>query len=737
MDGDTVTRIRGDRLDVFSRGYVCPKGTTLGALDSDPDRIRTPMIRTGDTWRAVSWSEAFAEIDSRLRDIHERHGRDAVALYIGNPTAHNLSTMIYNGAFVKAFKTKNFFSASTVDQMPKQVSAAMMFGTVSVPVPDVDRTSYLLMLGADPWESNGSLLTAADLPGRLEKLRDRGGRFVVVDPRRSATAKHADEHIAIRPGTDSLFLLAIVNVLFEEGLVRLGAVDGLVNGVEDMAAAVTGITPEAVVDATGVTADVTRRIARELAAAPTAAVYGRIGTCVNEFGTLTSWLIDVVNVLTGNLDTPGGAMFTTPVAGGPTTRGKPRTGRGARFGRWASRVSAKPEIFGELPVTVMPEEIETPGDGQVRALFTIAGNPVMSNPDSDRLDRALSSLELMVSVDIYLNETSRHAHVLLPAPRSLTRSHYDVLLYRFAVRNVANWSPALVELDGDEMAEWEILLRLAAIAEGLGPNVDVAAMDDAMLRSLVTSAVGDEHSLVFGRDVDELMTMLSASTSSGPGPDRHLDFQLRTGPFGDGFGIRADGLSLSVLAKHPHGLDLGPLEPRLPEGLRTPSGQVELCPTELLADIDRLNKHMKQLADGPSVGGELMLIGRRQLRSNNSWMHNINVLVKGRERCTLLMHPDDVADRDLRDGDLVTVTSSSASVSVPLEVSDDMVRGVVSLPHGWGHDMKGTQLGVASQRPGANTNRLIGGDRIDPLSGNATLNGVAVSVQRHFETTSA
>jgi anaerobic selenocysteine-containing dehydrogenase len=734
MKGDAVTRIRGDRLDPFSKGYLCPKGTTLGALDSDPDRLPSPMIREGEVWRKVSWSEAFAEIDRRLRAIHEQHGRDAVAVYIGNPTAHNLATMIYNGPFVKSFGTKNFFSASTVDQMPKQVSAAMMFGTVSVPLADLDRTDYLLMLGADPLESNGSLLTAADFPGRLEALRERGGRFVVVDPRRSATAKRADEHLPIRPGTDSLFLLAIVNVLFEEGLVRLGATDGMVNGVDDMRAVVVGLTPEVVAGATGVKAEVTRRIARELAAAPTAAVYGRIGTCVNEFGTLTSWLIDVVNVLTGNLDRRGGAMFTTPVAGGPTTRGKPGTGRGTRFGRWASRVSQRPEVFGEFPVTVLPEEIETPGIGQIRALFTVAGNPVLSNPDSDRLDRALASLELMVSVDIYLNETSRHAHVLLPAPRTLTRSHYDLLLYRFAVRNVANWSPPLVDLADDEMAEWEILLRLGAIAQGLGCDVDPAAIDEGLLRSLVQSAVTDELSLVFGRDPDELMAMLGAA----PGPDRHLDMQLRTGPFGDGFGQRADGVSLSVLKLHPHGLDLGPLVPRLPGALRTPSGRVELCPPELARDVDRAKQLLHE--DSPRalhLGGDLQLIGRRQLRSNNSWMHNINVLMKGRERCTLLMHPLDAADRDVRDGDFVAITSATASLVVPLEVSEDMLRGVVSLPHGWGHDVKGTQLGIASQRPGANTNRLVGGGRIDPLSGNATLNGVAVTVTRQRETTSA
>jgi anaerobic selenocysteine-containing dehydrogenase len=717
-----VSRIRGDMADVYSKGFICPKGSTLDDLDRDPDRINSPMIREGDQWREVSWHEAFAEIDKRLSAIRAAHGNDAVAVYIGNPSAHNLSAALYNGRFLRALRTKNRFSASTVDQMPKQVSSALMFGgALTIPLPDVDRTNYLLMLGANPYDSNGSLLTAPDLPGRLEAMRERGGRLVVVDPRRSKTADHADEWIALRPGTDAAWLLAIVNVLFADDLVHIGACGGvpaaMVNGVEAVRSVALGFTPERVAAATGVAAATTRRIAHELAAASSAAVYGRIGTCTQEFGTLSSWLIDVVNVLTGNLDRPGGALFARPATASAMVRSEPSRGRTQEFGRFVSRVSGKPEFFGELPCTALPEEIETPGDGQVRALFTLAGNPVLSNPDSDRIDAALAALEFMVSVDIYLNETTKHADVFLPAPRILAKSHYDFTLYNLAIRSVANWSAPVFPLADGEMFEWEIALRLFAIASGLGVDVNVDELDDAYAREVAGASASK-----FDRTVDDIMAMVSHRR----GPDRILDLHLRAGAFGDHFGSNPGGLSIDLLEANPHGIDYGAMQPQIDQVLRTASGKVELAPDVFVADVRRLDESLDRLADQ----SRLLLTGRRHVRSNNSWMHNVRVLMKGKSRCTMHVNPADATRLGLVDGGTARVSSRSGAIEIAVEVTDAVMAGVVSIPHGFGHGHQGARMGIAADNAGANTNVIVPGDVIDPLSGNGVLTGIPVDVVR-------
>jgi anaerobic selenocysteine-containing dehydrogenase len=720
LDDGAITLVRGDRDDVFSRGYLCPKGTAIKQLESDPDRVRTPMIRRGDEWHEASWDEAFAEIASRLGEIRATYGNDAVAAYLGNPNAHNLGAMLYNRVLLQSLGSGNVFSTSTVDQMPKQVSAGLMFGTaLSIPVPDLDRTDYLLMLGANPFASNGSLMTAPDLPNRLRAIRERGGRIVVVDPRRTKTATEADEHVAIRPGTDALFLLAIAHVLFDEERVDLGDVAAHVDGVDAVRDLAREFTPETVVEATGIDAEVTRRIARELAGAPTAAVYARIGTCTQEFGTLASWLVDVLNVLTGNLDRPGGAMFTKPATGGANTGGTPGTGRGVRFGRRTSRVRELPEFFGELPVVCLAEEIETPGPGQIRALLTMAGNPVVSNPDSERLDAALATLDFMVSVDIYLNETTRHADVILPAEPELARGHYDIALYSLAIRNVANYSPPVAELEPGARPEWQTLLRLAAILAGQGPDADLDALDDFVIAGLVQKAVSRGGSSIEGRDPDEILKELAVRR----GPERILDFMLRTGPYGDGFGADPDGLTLAVLEANPHGVDLGPLQARMPEVLRTPSGKIELAPEACVADVERLRNVLVR----PTP--DLVLVGRRDLRSNNSWMHNLPVLVKGKARCTLHVHPDDAQRAGIADGEAVTLRSAAGAVVVPVEITDEVRPGVVSMPHGWGHDRPGAQLSVAGAHAGANSNVLSRTDLFDPLSGNAVLNGIPVELE--------
>ncbi len=718
-----VQRIRGDREDVFSRGFICPKGSTLKQLHDDPDRLRVPMIRRDGVHVEATWDEAWAAIAEGLGGVIERHGRTAVGLYIGNPSAHSLSSMLYSRALLTGLGTRHRFSASTVDQMPRHVASGHVFGSpVTIAVPDLDRTDHIVLLGANPYASNGSMCTAPDFPGRLEAIRARGGKVVVIDPRRTKTAEEADEWIPIRPGTDALLLAAIANVLAADGLADPGDhVRPYLSGLDEFVAAVAPFTPERVADSTGITAATIRRLAHDLAAAPSAAVYGRIGTTTTPFGSTASWLIDAVNILTGNLDRPGGVMFATPAAGGATTRGKPGSGRGFRVGRGQSRVSGYPEVMGEYPVAAIAEEILEPGDDQIRAFITLAGNPVLSTPNSGQLDEALDDLEFMVSVDMYLNETTRHADVILPPPSQLQRAHYDVLLLQFAVRNVANYSPAALPLDPGQPDEWEIISKLALVAQGMGVDADVSTVDDMMIGGLIAGAVKDEHSPVGGRDPGELLAEIDATGRRGP--ERMLDFMLRTGPFGDGFGSNADGTSLDDLIEHPHGRDFGELVERLPEILRTPSGMIELAHPVLVGDLDRLAAGIAGFEEQ-----ELVLVGRRDLRSNNSWMHNIEVLVKGRPRCTLHVHPDDAALLGLADGTPASISSRVGTVTVPVEVTDAIRPGVVSLPHGWGHDRAGSKLRVASEHAGVSSNILSDSSSLDPLSGTSTLNGIPVDV---------
>ncbi|MEO1060658.1 MAG: molybdopterin-dependent oxidoreductase [Actinomycetota bacterium] len=722
LEGDQVVRIRGDRDDVFSAGFICPKGSTLRQLHEDPDRLRRPLVRRDGELVEVSWDEAFEEIERRLAPIVAEHGREALGVYVGNPNAHNLGSMIFLRQLLSAIGGTRRFSAGSVDQRPKEVSSALMFGSVTVPVPDLDRTDLVVIMGANPLDSNGSLCTAPDFPGRLRRIQERGGQVIVVDPVATATAELADAHLAIRPGTDAHLLAAMIQDIAARGAVELGHLADHVNGLDEVLAGVAACTPERAAEVCGVTAAEIRGLVTSLLDAPSAAVYGRIGTCTQEFGTTTSWLIDVVNAITGNLDRVGGAMFTTGATGQPSTRGEPGRGRGVRTGRWTSRVSGQPEMMGELPVNVLAEEIETPGEGQIRALVSVAGNPIRSLPNSERLDAAFARLDLLVAIDIYVNETSRHADVILPSPSALQKSHYDLLLYNFAVRNVANYSAPVLPLDDDQLDEWEVLLRLARVMSGRGSGGEgLDAEVDAAAEHLVRSAVADEHGPVHGRDPDELLAMLEGRR----GPEKLLDHFLRTGPFGDAYGAIPDGLSLQRLLDHPHGVDLGPLEAeRVPALLRTPSGRIELAPEPFVADLARVEATLSA-PDGPD---ELVLVGRRHLRSNNSWMHNVDVLVKGRERCTLWVHPDDAAARGLVDGGAASIRTRVGRVDAPVEVTRAVRPGVVSLPHGWGHDADGARMSVARRRPGVNANALTDDGASDPLSGTTALTGIRVTV---------
>ena len=713
LRGDEVVRIRGDRDDVFSSGFICPKGSTLKQLHTDSDRLRLPLVRSNGELAEASWEEAFAAVAERLNPLIAEHGPNAVAVYIGNPNVHTMSGPLYNRVFLRALGTRNIYTASTVDQMPKHLSSALMFGHPDlIPVPDIDRTDYLLMLGANPVASNGSLATAPDWPGRIRAILERGGNVVVMDPRRTETAEIAGEHVFIRPGSDALFLFALVNVIVGERLASPGRLEPDFMGMETLAAAAEPFTPGAVAEATGVPAATTRRLAREFAAASRAVAYGRLGTHTTQHGTLASWLVDALVAITGNLDSPGGAMFPKAATE------RPRTPREYRIGRWHSRVQGYPEIRGELPAVTLPDEILTPGEGRVRALVSIAGNPVLSHPASDRLDGALADLDFMVSVDMYLNETSRHADVVLPVPSPLQRPHYDFAFTQLSVRNIANYSPAVLPLEDDTPAEWEIMLRLAAIVTGQGPDADIDAFDDFVFSGAVAAAVLDPRTPIHGRDADEIV----AATDGRHGPKRWLDFLIRTGAYGDAYGSDPDGLSLAVLRDSPHGIDLGPLQPRLPADVMHPHGKIDLAPQMILDDVGRLHAVLAGTAHD-----RLRLIGRRHVRSNNSWMHNIDVLVRGKERCTLMIHPDDAALRGLIDGASAIVASSSGSVDAVVDVTDEMMPGVVSIPHGWGHDYEGTMLSTAHKRPGVNVNRLSTG-AADPLSGNAELNAIPVTV---------
>jgi anaerobic selenocysteine-containing dehydrogenase len=717
MVGDAVKRIRGDRDDVFSRGFICPKGSTLKQIQEDPDRLRTPLVRRDGELVDATWDEAWAVVAEGLSRVRAAGEPNAVAVYLGNPNSHTLAGGLYARPLLKSLGTRNVFSASTVDQMPKHVSSGLLFGNPSaIPIPDLDRTDYLLMLGANPFESNGSLCTAPDFPGRLAAIRERGGRVVVVDPRRTRTADAADEHLAIRPGTDALWLAALANEILATGKADLGAVAPLVDGLDRLPVVLRGFTAEAVARRTRIAPEVTRRIASELAGASSAAVYGRIGTHTVRFGTVASWLVDVLNLITANLDRPGGAMFPSP-AHDRHPDGRAPGGRGFRTGRWTSRISDRPEVRGELPAGVLAEEIETPGPDRIRALVTVAGNPVRSIQESERLDAALASLEFMVSIDIYVNETTRHADVILPPPAPLEKAHYDLAFTGLSVRNIVNYSPAIIETNGPQ--EWEIYARLALVAGGADPTTSPSQITELLADGIVAQrrskvdagdARDEDPTDAAGGDLEAAI----ADADGLDGPERLLALMLRTGPY---------RLRWSDVRSSPHGIDLGPLAPRLAEVLRTTDGRVDLVPAPIAADVERLAESLASDDDGG-----LLLVGRRDVRSNNSWMHNIEVLVKGRPRCTLQVHPDDAAALDLRDGGTATVSSRVGSLAVPVEVTDIVNPGTVSLPHGWGHGVKGTRMAVAARYAGMNTNALTDASVLDPLSGNAQLNAIPVTV---------
>jgi len=716
VDGDSIVAVRGDKEDPFSRGYICPKAHGLKELYHDRDRLRHPMRRTAGGWERISWEQAYEELASRLLAIRAKYGNDAIGMYTGNPIVHDLGAVLYRPVLQRALASRSIFNASAIDTLPKIVQTGLMFGgpfPTCIPVPDIDRTQYLLIIGANPVISHGSLMTMPDAPGRLKAVVGRGGKLVVIDPRRTETARIATEHQFIRPGTDAAFLLALVHTLFDEGLVKLGAADNLIDGLDTVKAAVREFAPEAAAAFCGIPAPVIRRIAREFAAAGSAACYGRLGTCVQEFGTLASWGCDLVNLLTGNLYRPGGVMFTTPAA----PLNMLSKGKGFRIGRWKSRVSGQPEVSGMIPSSTMGEEILTPGDGQVRAMVLLMTNPVRSAANSEQLEAAFASLDFLVAVDFYINETTRHAHIILPTPSPAEEPNYEVGLYSLSVRNVAKWSWP-VESRTECPRAWEVFSKLSAKLMG-ADALSLKDFDDFVFRQLAEGAVARADSWA-GLTVEEVLADLGGSF----GPERIVDMLVRIGSYGDGFGRRPGGLTLAKVKASVHGIDLGPLGPRLREIINTTSGMIELSAPLFMNDLGRLRARM-----GAQTQTDMVLIGRRDLRCSNSFMHNLPALVKGRDRCTLQISRHDAGRIGLADGSSARVSSRVGSVVAPVEVTEDLMPGVVSLPHGWGHDVEESRLSVAKAHAGVNTNVLTDDRAYDQASGTAVLFGTPVTIE--------
>lgn len=710
VDDGRVTGIRGNRDDVWSRGHLCPKGTSLAALHDDPDRIREPMIKVDGRWQEVSWDAAFRRCTELLTPVIDKYGIGAVTAYTGNPLAHSFSLARYAGVLMGMSGMPITYSPGTVDQWPKNLSSHLMYGLWwNFPVPDIERTDLLVIMGANPAASQGSLLAAPNVMGLIDAIRKRG-KVIVIDPVRTPTAARADEWLPIVPGTDAALLLAVAHTLFAEDLARPGPhLAGHLDGLDILRRAVADWPPERVGAVTGIGEDRIRRLARELAGTDKSVVYGRIGLCNQEFGSLASWLVDVVNILTGHFDTPGGAMFPRPAAWSITTQPLPGLEGGApEFGRWHTRVRGAKEVLGQAPVSCMAEEIATPGDGQLKALITVAGNPVLSTPGGDKLDEVLPILEAMISVDLWLNETTRHADVILPGLSPLEQPHHDDLILLFAIHSIANYSAPVFD-PGDRPHEWEILIRLTGLCTGTpAEDVDVAAIDDGFF---------DYLAFTRGLDGAEIRKLYEHG-----GPERMLDLTLRTGPFGDQYGKNPGGLTLDTLKANPNGIDFGPMVPQLPDILGTADKKIRLAPQYLLDDLPRLAARMERPAE------PLVLVSRRHLRSNNTWLHNVPALMKGKDRCTLLIHPDDAARCGVADNDIVTVKSEAGEIRVPVEITDAIKPGVVSMPHGWGHGQPGTRMTVANGSPGANTNVLSPPTFVDQPSGNGVLNGIPVTI---------
>ncbi|WP_152208575.1 molybdopterin-dependent oxidoreductase [Marinobacter changyiensis] len=731
MKDGRIEAIKGDENDPLSHGHICPKAVALQDLHDDPDRLKKPIRRTATGWHEMEWEHAFDLVAERLHQVRKEHGNNAIGVYQGNPNVHNHGAMVASLPFLRAIGSQNRFSATSNDQLPHMLASLEMFGhQVLFPIPDIDRTDLFMCIGANPMASNGSLMTVPDIRGRLKALKNRGGKLVVIDPRRTETAKLADEFHFVRPGTDALLLMAMVNTLFAEDRVDLGHAEPWTRDVDLVRLAALPFTPDAVSAHTGLSPDAIRGLARQLATTQKAALYGRIGTSTQAHGGVATWLIYVLNILTGKLDTTGGVMFTQPAI--DMVELGAMSGQKGHFGRRTSRVKGLPEFGGEYPSSTIADEILTPGEGQIRAFVTVAGNPLLSSPNGGRLEEAFSGLEFMVSVDYYLNETTRHADIILPPTAALERSHYDLIFSMFAVRNIAKYSEALFDPGPDTRHDWQILLELAHRLEKKRKGGRLTIRAEAGWRAF--KQIGPDPLLdimlrtgPYGADLGPAKTLMQPAIDLIMGvlpPGHPLRGLARLSPLDRRWRDLPKGLSLSALRANPSGIDLGPLRPCLPDRLYTRDGKINLAPRRYLRDLDRLLARL----DTP-VSDELLLIGRRHVRSNNSWMHNSQRLVKGKDRCTMMIHPNDASRFGLMEGDAAELTTDAGQIVVPVEITDDLMPGVISVPHGWGHSRNGTRQAVAEAHAGASINDIIRDDQIDPLSGTSVLNGQHVRVK--------
>ena len=694
--GRQILSIKGDKDNPFSQGYICPKASALKDLYDDPDRLKRPVkkmrLEGGESgWEEITWDEAFDLVANNLHNIQQTHGNNAVGVYLGNPNAHNMGSILFGPYFYRALKSHNRYSATSVDQLPHHIVSRRLFGHISqIPIPDIDHTQHFMIIGGNPLASNGSIMTVPNVKKRLKAIQKRGGKVVVIDPKRSETADISCEHHFIRPGSDVLLLLGMLHVLFEKQLHKMDAILPYAEDIKEVENYVKAYSPQKVSEATGIPASHITQLVTDFCDADSAVCYGRMGASVQAFGTLTQYLIMLFNMLTGNLDKQGGMMFTQPAADV-----LPVSGKGS-MGGFTSRVRGLPSFAGEYPVACLAEEILTPGEGQIKAMVIGAGNPVVTTPNAEQLDKAFSELDFMVAVDFYVTETSRHADVILPPVTALERDHYDIVFHNFAVRNFATYSEAAVETDEDQLTDWQIYLSLAERLDALNgkSTAHYAALWDKQPKGVV----------------DDL---LKAGLYGGK-PDNADENLVR-------------GLSLETLKAHPHGIDFGPLQPSLPNALFHEDKKIHLDCDYFMSDLDRVNKHFFDVEEQEK---SLVLIGRRHIKTNNSWLHNSPRMVKGNNRCTLQLHPDDGATHGIEDGDKVSVKSRVGQLTVEAEITDAIMPGVVSIPHGWGHDKKGIKLSVASQTPGVNTNILTDDLQVDELSGNAVLNGVPVKLEK-------
>ncbi|SFM02463.1 molybdopterin-dependent oxidoreductase [Marinobacter zhejiangensis] len=727
----TILSIKGDENDPLSQGHICPKAVAIKDLHEDPERLRKPIRRTEDGWQEMEWDEALDLVASRLHRVRRELGRNAVGVYLGNPNVHNHGSLIANPSFLRALGTQNRFSATSNDQLPHMLASLEVFGhQLMFPIPDIDRTDLFICIGANPMASNGSLMTVPDFRGRLKALQARGGQMIVIDPRRTETAVLADAFHFITPGSDALMLMAMVHTLFDEHLVNPGHTEQWLKDVDLIRLAALPFSPESVSGHTGIAADTLRQLTRQFAGTSKAALYGRMGTSTQAHGGVATWLIYVLNILAGKLDVPGGVMFTQPAV--DLVALAAMSGQKGHFDKRRSRVRQLPEFGGEYPANTMADEMLTPGDGQIKAFVTIAGNPVLSNPDGGRLEQALEGLDFMVSVDYYLNETTRHADIILPPTAALERSHYDLIFNLFSVRNTAKYSPALFERGEDARHDWEILLGLAHRLERLrkGGRLPLRAeLGWRAFKQLGPDSVLDLalRSGPYGTDVGPLrplaQSLADLITDIFPaGSPLHGLAELS--PVYRRWSELPKGLSIRSLKDSPNGVDLGPLSPCLPERLYTRDNRINLAPRRYLDDLDRLHQRLSS-----PVSNELRLIGRRHVRSNNSWLHNSHRLVKGKTRCTLMIHPKDASRCGLKAGDMAEVSSATGQVVLPVEITEDVMPGVVSIPHGWGHTREGTGQSVATAHAGVSINDVIAADQVDQLSGTSALNGQSVKVR--------